>query len=148
MSAKSIPFGGVPYRENTFSATRQQTAIGILKLPVSLLRLLALLEDSGEDDYGAKGPTQLAFLTAFRIVADAIAIVGEDFASSPSVDSEGGVRVTWKRGDRTVKLVCPATRDKAVYVYHSSPNGTSLRDEDVTATFLADKLSWLINREP
>ena len=143
MSATAIPF---PH--NTLSATRSQTSSVILKLPISLSRLLEVLEVNGEDDYGAAGPSQFAFLTAFRIILDAIAIIGEDFASSPSIDPEGGVRITWRRGDRIVKLICPATRDKAPYVYHSSPSGNALRTENVTATYLADRLSWLINREP
>jgi hypothetical protein len=143
MSATALPF-----HENTFTATRQQTAIEILKLPVSLSRLLTLLEDNGEDDYGVIGPSQFAFLKAFRMVADAISIAGEDFASSPSVDSEGGIRVTWRRGDRTVKLICPATRDKPVYVYYSSPAGNSLLTENVNASLLAGRFLWLINREP
>src|SRR5271169_2134313 len=136
----------IPFPQNTLTATRRQTAAVILRLPVSLTRLLALLEDNGEDDYGAIGPSQCAFLTAFRMILDATAIVGEDFASSPSVDSEGGIRVTWRRGDRVVKLVCPATREKAPYIYHASPAANSLRNESVTVAYLADRLSWLINR--
>jgi hypothetical protein len=136
------------YIENTFTATRQRTTTELLRLPVSVSRLLALLKDHGEDDYGAIGPSQFAFFTAFTLVFEAIGIAGEDFASSPSVDSEGGIRVTWRRGDRTVKLVCPATRDKPVYVYCSSPTGNSLRNENVSPTFLASRLSWIINREP
>jgi hypothetical protein len=138
----------IPFPHNTHSATRHQTAVVLLSLPVSLTRLLSTLEENGDDDYGAIGPSQFAFLTAFRMVFDAVSILREDYASSPSVDSDGGIRVTWKRGDRVVKLVCPATRDKSPYVYHSSPSGNFLRNENVTASYLADRISWLINREP
>jgi hypothetical protein len=143
MSATTIPF---PH--NTLTATRRQNSAVILKLPASLERLLALLEEGGADDYGEIGPAQFAFWRSFKLVADAIAIVGEDFAASPSVDSEGGIRVTWKKGDRTIKLVCPKDRDQPVYVYHASPHGQALQNDGITASVLAERLSWLINREP
>jgi|SRR5215469_9646176 len=131
----------------TFTATRQRTSTQLIRLPVSLSRILELLQENGEDDYGAIGPTQFAFWTAFKMVSDAISIVGEDFACSPAVDSEGGIRLSWRRGDRQVKLICPAKREAAGYIYQASPEGTSVRDRDVTAAALADRLSWLINRE-
>jgi hypothetical protein len=132
--------------QNTFTATLHRTSTDILQLPVSLSRLLGLLAESGEDDYGAKGPAQFAFWKAFSFVSDAISLLGEDFACSPSVDSDGGIRVTWRRGDRIVKLVCPAAREMPVYLYRASPNGNSLRNEGVTTAVLAEWLSWLINR--
>ena len=143
MSATSVPFS-----HNTLTATRRENSAVILRLPVSLERLLALLEENGADDYGAIGPAQFAFWRSFKLVADAIAIVGEDFAASPSIDAEGGIRVTWKRGDRTVKLVCPANREQPIYIYYASPQGNILRNEDITASALAGRLFWLINREP
>jgi hypothetical protein len=137
----------IPFTHNTLSSSRTRTSSVMLKPPISIIRLLGVLEESGEDDYGVKGPSQYAFLTAFKIVFVAIGIAGEDFASSPSVDSEGGIRITWKRGDRTVKLVCPAASEKAPYVYHASPEGSWLRNENVDAAYLAGRLCWLINRE-
>jgi len=133
--------------QNTFTTTRQRAATVPLRLPVSLWRLLDLLAENGEDDYGAIGPSQLAFLRAFRLVAEALAILGEDFASSPSVDSEGGIRVTWRRGDRQVKLVCPARREASVYIYYAGPAGNGLLNQGVSAPDLAGRLDWLINRE-
>lgn len=143
MSATTVPFA-----HNTLTATRSENSTVILRLPLSLERLLALLEENGADDYGAIGPSQFAFWRSFKLVADAIAIVGEDFAASPSVDAEGGIRVTWKRGDRTIKLVCPANREQPIYVYYASPLGNAVRNDGITAPVLAERLSWLINREP
>ena len=137
----------IPYFQNTLTATPSRAATAILRLPVSLLRILNLLAESGEDDYGAIGPSQFAFLTAFRMVADAIGILGEDFACSAAVDSHGGVRVEWRKGDRQVKLVCPATRESPVYIYQASPAGNSIRNQGVTSAALAGWLSWVINRD-
>jgi hypothetical protein len=119
------------------------------KLPVSLLRLLALLDEGGEDDHGRIGPTQFAFKTAFLMIAEAICMAdGETPDSSPSVDSQGGIRVTWRRDDKTVKLVCPSTKDGPLYIYHSSTAGNSLRNQNVTPLVLAERLSWLTASEP
>lgn len=117
-------------------------------LPVSLSRLLDLLDESGEDDYGQIGPSQFAFKTAFRMVQRAEKLAGGEFSSSPVVDSEGGVRVTWRNGDRQVKLVCPATQEASTYIYHSSSAGSSIRNQNVTIDALAKQLSWLNISEP
>ena len=134
--------------QNTLTSTPHCVAPCTTRLPLSLHRVLDLLGESGEDDYGAIGPSQFAFLRAFRLISSAIEVLGEDFPCSPSVDSHGGIRVTWRRGDRQVKLVCPATRETPMYVYYYSPSGNGLRNENITAADLADKLYWLINREP
>ncbi|HVP48799.1 MAG TPA: hypothetical protein VMT32_19535 [Bryobacteraceae bacterium] len=131
--------------EGNFTETRRRTSTEFLRQPVSVLRLVALLADErDEDDHG---PSQFAFWKAFIMVSDAISILGEDFASSPTVDSQGGIRITWRRGDRQVKLICPATRGMPMYIYEASPEGNAITNEGVTASMLADKLYWLINRE-
>src|SRR5437016_13044716 len=92
----------------------------VTDLPVSLSRLVDLLYENGEDDYGQVGPSQFAFKTAFRMVERAERRAGGAFSASPVVDAEGGVRVSWRKGDRQVKLICPATREGVTYIYHSS----------------------------
>jgi len=139
---------GATFWQNTLSATPYRVAPCTMRLPLSLHRILDLLAENGEDDYGAIGPSQFAFWRAFRLISSSIEILGEDFPCSPAVDSQGGIRVTWKRGDRRVKLVCHATREAPMYVYYSSPSGNGLRNESITATDLADRIYWLINREP
>ena len=118
------------------------------EIPVSLSRLVDLLEENGEDDYGMIGPTQFAFKTAFRMIQRAEKLAGGEFSSSPSVDSEGGIRVTWRCEDRQIKLICPSTPDVPMYIYQSSQERSNIRNQNVTDTTLADKLSWLANCEP
>ena len=128
-------------------ASAPQPSLG-REIPVSLSRLVDLLDDNGEDDYGVIGPTQFAFKTAFRMIEKAEKIAGGEFSSSPSVDAEGGIRVTWRNGDRQIKLICPSAPDLPMYVYQSSPEGSALRNQNVTVTALAERLSWLVNCEP
>lgn len=145
MSAHPIPFP--QFTENTWTASTAETASALMRLPTSLSRLFCLLEENGEDDYGQVGPSQFAFRTAFLMVAHAIALLNEDVPCAPVVDSEGGVRITWNRYDKQIKLICPATKDAPVYIYQSSLAGNSLRNQNVNASVLADRLSWLISRE-
>ena len=120
--------------------------------PLSILRLVNLLDGNGdgekEDDYGAIIPSMFAFETAVGFVRDTMKLLGEDVVSSPVVDSQGGIRVTWRRGGRQVKLICPATKEGSLYIYQSSADGNSVQNQNVTAEALAARLSVLIGREP
>jgi hypothetical protein len=147
MSASSIPLP--PFMENTYSASNPGTSSAFSKLPISLFRLFELLDESGsgEDDYGVVGPTMYAFRSAFLMVAQAISFLDEDLPCAPVADAEGGIRITWNRYGKQIKLVCPSTKESPVYIYQSSPAGNSLRNQNVTASVLAERLSWLISRE-
>jgi hypothetical protein len=142
LSAASFPL----FFRNTWTASKS-TPTANPTLPLSVQRLVSLLDENGEDDYGKIGPSQYAFKSAFRLVANAVVNLGRDLPSSPVVDSEGGIRVTWRSGDKIVKLVCPASKDAPIYIYHSSRSGNSLRNQNVTATVLAERLAWLSDRE-
>ena len=145
MSAHSMPWPLIT--KSTWSATRAGNSAAILHLPVSLSRLVALLDESNLEDYQQAGPSQFAFRTAFLLVAEAVAILEEDLPCAPVVDPEGGIRITWNRYNKQIKLVCPANRDSPIYIYQSSPAGNSLRNQHVTSSVLADRLAWLITRE-
>jgi hypothetical protein len=106
-----------------------------------------LLDEEGEDDHGQVGPSQFAFKTAFYLVFHAISILGQDLPAAPVVDSEGGIRITWNYYNKQIKLVCPANKDAPVYIYQSSPAGNALRNQNLSAAVLADRLSWLTTRE-
>ncbi|MGI9073199.1 MAG: hypothetical protein ACR2JB_18240 [Bryobacteraceae bacterium] len=145
MSVLSLPLP--PLTESTWTDSNAKRSHVLSRLPVSILRLLLLLEESGEDDHGQIGPTQFAFKTALLLVWYATQNLNEDVPGSPVVDSEGGIRITWSRYNKQIKLVCPATSAGQLYIYQSSPSGSSVRNENVTAAVLADRLYWLISRE-
>jgi hypothetical protein len=144
MSAASVP---LPFTENNWTATNPKESPVLFTLPLSLWRVFSLLDESGEDDYGQLGPSQFAFKTACFMVANAIALLNQDIPCAPVVDPDGGIRITWTRYNKQIKLICPSAKDAPVYIYQSSPAGNSLRDRNVTASVLADRLSWLATRE-
>lgn len=118
----------------------QSPAASAASLSVTQLRLLELLESSGQDDYGEVSPTQFAFRKTFHLVSDAEAILGpRKPRGSCSVDSEGGIRTTWNLVDTEVRLVCPATPDREVYMYFEA-DGQSDIIKNPTAAVLAQKL--------
>jgi len=143
MGAASMSFP--QFTQNTYTASHARPEVS-LDLPVSLKRLFLLLGRSGQDDHGEVGPDQRAFRDAVLLVSAAISRLGEDLVSSPAIDSEGGIRVTWRAGKRQVKLVCPADKKSSVYIYWSSPEGNSLRNQNVTASVLAERLAWVRER--
>jgi CBS domain-containing protein len=113
------------------------------------MRLFAGDEDGNrEDDYGAIAPSVYALQAALVLVAGAIKIMREDIPGVPVVDSEGGIRITWKQGDRLVRLVCPAAKEGQLYIYQSSAGVNSILNQNVTAEALATRLATLVAREP
>src|SRR5271165_6268067 len=94
--------------ENNMTSTPRAGAANVIVLrPISLRRLVDLLLDDEDEDQASI--TRHAFKTAYRLIEDAESVAGRTLISSPVVDSEGGVRITWRHGNRQVKLVCPGT---------------------------------------
>jgi hypothetical protein len=123
----------------------EDNGVGEVERPANTLsRLFDLLEERGQDDYGAIDPTQYAFKTAYKLVEEAERYCVVTVPGAPNVDSGGGVRITWKSGDRQVRLVCPATKINPVYIYQESLEGHK-SEQNVTAGILAEKLVWLIS---
>jgi hypothetical protein len=128
------------------TATPRAKAADIIVLrSLSIRRLTELLDDSDKDE-DSIGVTQYAFKNALDLVEEAEHLAGGDLISSPVIDSEGGVRITWRSGHRQVKLVCPSSRETPVYIYWASPEGNDLQNHNITAAVLAEKLTWLTSR--
>lgn len=107
-------------------------------------RLVALLQEEDEDDYGISKPTSYAFSTAWKVVLDASEFMGNSFPkASASTDDEGGIRLTWTRlkPEVEVRLVCPSRPDKQMYLYHELAEKYGVVD-DVSALTLASWLQW------
>jgi hypothetical protein len=129
-------------------AATPQPALG--RASIALNRLLGLLDDDDDgdrDDFGQIGPTQFAFKTAFQMINNAEEIIGAIPSGSPVVDSDGGIRITWSRNNKQVKLICPAIRKAPMYIYYSSSEGNSIQNQNVTSAALANRLSWLMRRD-
>jgi hypothetical protein len=109
----------------------------------SLTRLYELLTQNGEDDYGILGPSQLAFHSAFGLVARAEKLMTTRMSGSPSVDSTGGIRMTWRYLGNEIRLVCPSTNAQKTYIYQQAGNTQRETMHNVTPALLAEKLTWL-----
>jgi hypothetical protein len=109
----------------------------------SLMRIYELLAEHGDDDYGMVDPSMLAFHSAFGLVARAEKLMAAEISGSPSVDSTGGIRVTWRYLGNEIRLVCPSTDAQEIYIYRQSGNIQRETMYDVTAALLAEKLTWL-----
>jgi hypothetical protein len=116
-------------------------------LSISQCRLLALLRDergSKEDDYGEISPSQFAFRLAFELVSEAERLARGNVKGHAVVDSEGGIRVTWRGVDESeVRLVCPATSAGNLYIYEQKKRDSTVYDAPFDAALLAEKLKRL-----
>jgi hypothetical protein len=112
---------------------------------VTLKRLLALLEEDGEDEYGILKPTQTAFKLAMQLILEAYDAMGEQFPrASVSTDEQGSIRLTWSKlePECEVRLLCPAHSDQAAYLYHELGTNYAV-EREVSGSVLAHWLEWL-----
>ena len=110
---------------------------------VLLARLRALLRQEDSDEFGVLKPTDYAFDLATGLVQEASTLGPTMPKGSVATDSQGGVRITWFRGDREVELVCPAGPDSSPYIYHEAGSDYALH-EDASGRALASWLRWLV----
>jgi hypothetical protein len=88
-------------------------------LTTLLSDLRDLLKEDNEDDYGILKPTAHAFTTVLGLIMGASRFIhaGCPFAAV-STDSEGGIRIEWVKGKAEIRLVIPASSNKAPYIYY------------------------------
>jgi|GEM_PF-1301499 len=87
-------------------------------LEVTLSRLGELLNEPETDDYGIARPTTFAYETAVGLLRKAAELMHFPFPrGSAAVDHEGGIGVTWMKGDRQLHLLVPASAQKQCMVY-------------------------------
>jgi hypothetical protein len=108
-------------------------------------RLIDLLEETGNDDYGQIGPDQISFGTVLKLVktAESMVVTGTAPSGSPSVDSRGGIRITWRNGEKEIRLICSPDNPRSVYLYLEGPNMEAEIQEAATGQTLSDSFSWL-----
>lgn len=108
-------------------------------------RLVALLQEEDEDEYGILKPTPYAFDKAWNLVLAASRLMGNSFNSaSVSTDDEGGIRLTWTRleSEAEVRLICPSQFNKQTYLYYEKGKEYGVVN-DVSALNLASWLQWM-----
>jgi hypothetical protein len=62
-----------------------------------------------------------------------------------ATDGGGGVRLTWKSGDKEMRAVFPASSRRAHYLYSEQGEGHSMIP-NFTAATLSQKLDWLLSK--
>src|SRR5712692_2335350 len=83
---------------------------------VTLSRLVSLLDEEEEDDYGVLRPTLFAFVTALELIVGASLQMSQAFPrASPCTDEQGGIRFEWLQPHRHVWLVVPACQGGRLY---------------------------------
>src|SRR5207237_10064620 len=81
---------------------------------------MELLRREEEDDYGILKPTIYAFNFTLDLLFSTATAMGPRVAcpyGSISTDYEGGVRIEWRNGERSVRLIVPARPEGMRYIY-------------------------------
>jgi len=105
--------------------------------------LVAVRNESEEDEYGPLRATEYAFSRAIEVVVEGYALLREELQTPLiSTDSTGGIRLAWIRGNRQVRAVLPASGTDRRYLYHESPTEYAAV-HDFDGYTLAKWLNWL-----
>lgn len=95
------------------------------------------------DSLGQRRPTYHAIKHCYSILLHAttkskILCTPADIYS----DRNGDIRVSWKRGDREIELICPSDETERPYIYFSDP-GDFGTEENATVESLLGRIQWL-----
>lgn len=115
------------------------------ELKITQARLIELLQEEDEDEYGILKPTPYAFDKAWHLVLAASQLMRNSFKrASVSTDAEGGIRLTWtkQQSEAEVRLICPGEPNKQIYLYHEKGSEYDVV-KDVSGFTLASWLHWL-----
>jgi hypothetical protein len=130
--------GSIPIKNSSAKLPSQE-------LQITQDRLIELLQEEEEDEYGILKPTPYAFDKAWNLTLAASQFMGISFKrASVSTDAEGGIRLTWTKQlpEAEVRLICPAEPNKQLYLYHEKDSQYDVV-KDVSGFTLASWLQWL-----
>jgi hypothetical protein len=132
---------------SVFEAAEHVSGGDIVRPDENTLHHVVELLDKDNDPESGNGPSQYAFHKVYRLVEATERLHRPVYVGSPSYDSDGGIRVTWRQGDREVRLVCPPQEKDTLYVYTESSEGHRVIDRGINPGFLAQRLNWLSARD-
>jgi hypothetical protein len=113
-------------------------------IQVTLARLAELLEEPETDDYGIARPSERTCKGAAALLEAASNLIQDSVPpGSASTDAEGGVRITWRVGDRELRLVVDAEAKR--YLYHECGDEYGIESAR-SPEDLAKSLEWLSGR--
>ncbi len=110
---------------------------------VTIGRILELQQEPiGDDDDEPTRPTAYAVTVATQLLKAVAERIPQDFPrGSASVAEDGGLRVSWARFGRELRIVIPGQPGGRAYIYrHERP---PLIDTEISAERLASYLRWV-----
>jgi len=137
--ALKTPIGNKPTKSSLAKIKTQE-------LQITQKRLIELLKEEYDDEYGILKPTPYAFNKAWNLIMAASLLMKNSFPkASVSTDSEGGIRLRWQKliPEREVRLYCPSEPGKKIYIYHEAGDEYDAV-YDISGETLAHWLNWLI----
>lgn len=130
--------------EQTESGSKMPSSMmpGLLRTLRSMEQLMGEVgEDEVEEDESDR-PTNFAYSSATSLIRRAGSLLAAFPSGSACADGLAGIRVTWRRDERQVRLVVAPTQQGRVYIYIQDAKQPRITDV-VTHDSLAGWLSWL-----
>lgn len=144
-NTQAIPKIQIKTVEGTTPTKTSSANLQPSEIKITQDRLIELLQEEDEDEYGILKPTIYAFDKAWNLVLAASQLMKNSFKrASISTDSEGGIRLTWtkQQPEAEVRLICPKEPNKQIYLYHEKDSQYGVV-KDVSGFTLASWLQWL-----
>lgn len=101
-----------------------------------------LMSEAEEDEYGPARPTEFAHRFAISLLRRAASLLSSFPAGSACTDVDAGIRITWREGERQVRLVLAPAPDGRSYVYMQDAQHPQITGV-VTYDSVAGVLCWL-----
>ena len=129
----------------SFSLQRAFLYYNDLQDPLFRVFLKSLFAITRSDDVGAQDrPTEHAISTMLELIWGARSLTGRTGWSDPEVDisGNGGLRIKWRRDQKSVTAVCPPGPPFHRYLYYVDGQAHGAITDFESAT-LAERLTWL-----
>jgi hypothetical protein len=104
--------------------------------------LTALLEDDEYDDDFLRPTTYAIEQVRKWLSQTSQLIVKMPSGGHLSTDGSGGLRVEWAKGSKEIRLIVPATKEQAAFVYHEDGADYGA-DQNISSLTIAKWLTWL-----
>ena len=115
---------------------------GLLRTLRSLEQLIGEVGEDEIEDGESDRPTNFAYSSATSLICKAGSLLATFPSGSACADGLAGIRVTWRRDERQVRLVVAPTNQGRGYIYIQDAKQPRITDV-VTHDSLAGWLSWL-----
>ncbi|HWR37006.1 MAG TPA: hypothetical protein VN622_14180 [Clostridia bacterium] len=144
VSASSATLPGIRVlvpAEATMRAWRMPAAFNS-GLRRTLRSLDELSGEPEEDEYGPARPSLFAHAMATELLRSSAALIDPFPAGSACTDTAAGLRITWRKQNRQLRLVLPPTPEGRSYLYAQAGSQHQITD-NLTYDSFAAWLQWV-----